>query len=140
MVNTTVSLNISNEIGELLKVSTFCHQLSHHGALLLLLSKPIKHNILNILQIEAFPLVSKESSDTTTQEPGGNSSDASASTQLPDPKEKEGGLSGGSVAAIVIFVILGIGAGVYFYRKRTGSGSERMPLSGTSMSSLGSAR
>ena len=110
------------------------------------LSKSNKDNILNILQIDAFPLVSKEGSDATTPTPGGNSSDATAnpsgsnSTPLPDPEVKEGGLSGGAVAAIVIFVILGIGAGVYFYRKRTGSGSERMPLSGTSMSSLGSAR
>ena len=86
-------------------------------------------------------MVSKEDSDATTQEPGGgNSSDVVTAEPSEDPAEKEGGLSGGSVAAIVIFVILGIGAGVYFYRKRTGSGSERMPLSGTSMSSLGSAR
>ena len=87
-------------------------------------------------------MVSKGSSDTTTQKPGYNSSDSSAdpstSTQAPEEQPREGGLSGGAVAAIVIFVILGIGAGVYFYRKRMGSGSERMPLSGTSMSSLGS--
>ena len=85
-------------------------------------------------------MISKESSNATTQEPGGNSSDAVTEKPSDEPAVKEGGLSGGSVAAIVIFVILGIGAGVYFYRKRTGSGSERMPLSGTSMSSLGSAR
>ena len=85
-------------------------------------------------------MVSKESSDATTQEPGGNSSDVVTANPSDEPAVKEGGLSGGAVAAIVIFVILGIGAGVYFYRKRTGSGSERMPLSGTSMSSLGSAR
>ena len=85
-----------------------------------------------------------DGSDTTTQKPGDNSSDATpnpsdASTaQPPEEQTTKGGLSGGAVAAIVIFVILGIGAGVYFYRKRMGSGSERMPLSGTSMSSLGS--
>ena len=55
-----------------------------------------------------------------------------------DTGDQKGGLSGGAVAAIVIFVILGVVAGVYFYRKRNGSGSERMPLSGTSMSSLSS--
>ena len=83
---------------------------------------------------------------STTTKPGdspGNSTSEPINSTTESGKgggaePKKGGLSGGAVAAIVIFVILGVVAGVYFYRKRIGSGSERMPLSGTSMSSLSS--
>jgi len=109
LVNSTVSLNILNGIGQ-------------------------------SLEIQPLELVPAEDTDTTTTaQPEEPTNSGPASDPSTGAEEEEGGVSTGGVVAIVFFIILGVGAGVYFYRKRNGAGSERMPLSGASMSSLSSS-